>query len=64
MEFNRPNVSTWMRRRCDAYRDEVTGEVDATALAEAAAAALDANGTDGPLDDEQHWIWELALKYQ
>lgn len=64
MEFTRPNVSSWMRRAAPRFRDDTTGEVNATALAEAAAEAFEQNGLDGPLDDEQHWIWELALKYQ
>ncbi len=64
MQFSRANVSSWMRRHRDDHRDGLTGEVDATALAEAAAASFDQNGIDGPLDDEQHWIWELALKYR
>ena len=62
MQFNQANVLRWMRDHATEHKDDVTGEVDMTALAEAAADAFNQNDIDGPLDDEQHWIWDLATK--
>ena len=33
-----------------------------TELAEYAACVCDCNQVGGPLDDETHWIWEMALR--
>lgn len=61
MDFNKDNVRRWMRRNIADHRDPHTGEVNATTLAESAADAFDANGLGGPLDDPDHWIWDLAI---
>ena len=42
-----------------AYTDGTTGEVNATALAEDVAEELD---RDHWLDDETHFLWEVALE--
>lgn len=59
-EFNQRNVRTWMRAYAADYRDPATGEVNATALAESCADAFGVKDVGGPLDDETHWIWDLA----
>lgn len=61
-KFNRSNVLYWMRTNVGDFRDPKTHEVNATALAEAAASAFDADYVNGPLDDPDHWIWEAALE--
>lgn len=62
-EFNKKNVLKWMRDNASDYADvHHTGEVDMTMLAEAAAEHFDQKDEGGPLDDESHWIWELALQ--
>lgn len=53
--FNEKNVKQWML-------DNVTDYDNATSLAEAAAHEFNQADTGGPLDDETHWIWDLAIK--
>jgi hypothetical protein len=62
-EFNEKTVRTWMQNQAYLYEDKETGETNHTALAEAAAAAFNQNEIGGPLDDESHWIWELAARF-
>lgn len=52
-----------MRGNLDAYRDRFTGEVDFTRLAESAANAWDQDHEGGPLDDPDHWVWEVAAEF-
>ena len=59
--FNKLNARNWCRRHADTFRDRRTGEVDSTALAEACAAHFDVDGLRGPLDDPDHWIWDVAI---
>lgn len=54
-EFNEGAVARWMRAHADEYES-------ATELAEACADAFDVADEGGPLDDETHWIWDLALE--
>jgi hypothetical protein len=58
--FNETNVRRWMLNNATNHMDPLTGEVNMTALAEAAANAFDESDVEGPLDDPDHWIWELA----
>jgi len=58
--FTRANASRWCRQNAESHRDDC-GEVNHTALAEECAAHFGMNGVDGPLDDDTHWIWEVAL---
>ena len=52
IDTTKASVLRWMR----LYADE---HDNATSLAEAAAHAVD---HDEWLDDEQHWVWELAIR--
>lgn len=61
--FTAQNVQAWMRRNRRQFEDAQTGEVNMTALAEAAADAFGKADQDGPLDDETHWIWDQAAKF-
>lgn len=61
--FNRNAVRSWMRVNKSEHVDPRTGELNATQLAESAAQAFDQNHTGGPLDDPDHWIWELAIAF-
>jgi len=60
MEFNPLNARNWMQWHWREYQDRLTGMVDATGLAEGCASAFNVDDTDGPLDDETHWIWDIA----
>lgn len=60
--FTKSSVRSYMVSIVEDHRDPITGEINATGLAEDAAAAFDANDLDGPLDDETHWIWDVALE--
>jgi hypothetical protein len=51
----------WMVQRAEDHRDGC-GEVNLTSLAEACADAFDDAEEGGPLDDPDHWIWDLALE--
>jgi hypothetical protein len=61
-QWNKPEVLRWMRINLEDHRDRVTGEVNLTALAEAAAAEWGQDHEDGPLDDPDHWVWEAAVE--
>lgn len=61
MTFNEDSVRRWMRSNAEDHRDALTREVNATSLAEAAAGAFDVDHVGGPLDDPDHWIWEIAV---
>lgn len=56
MEATFDNVKAWMTYNADNYREY--GEVNFTKLAEGAA---DAFNISDVLDDETHWIWEVAV---
>ncbi len=51
--FNKPNVTKWMRNHASEFDT-------ATELAEDAADEFGAKDKGGPLDDDTHWIWDLA----
>ncbi len=53
--FDRDNVRAWMRLNVE-HADT------ATTLAEIAAMEFGQDSLRGPLDDESHWIWEIALE--
>jgi hypothetical protein len=60
--FNRKTVKNWMTRNVEDFRDSYTDEINATEMAEAAAAHFGQDHVDGPLDNETHWIWDVALE--
>lgn len=60
--FNQTAAKNHMRRIVADHRDPITDEVNYTSLAEATAAHFGVEGVGGPLDDEGHWIWEIALE--
>lgn len=62
-QFTETDVRRWMRRMAHHHEDKITGEVNLTTLAEAAAEAFGQNQPGGPLDDESHWIWEEAARF-
>lgn len=51
----------WMAQHAEDHRDGC-GDVNLTSLAEACADAFGVADEGGPLDDPDHWIWELALE--
>lgn len=58
--FDRRRVRAWMRNHANAHTDQC-GDVNMTSLSEAAAAEFNQDHLNGPLDDPDHWIWEVAL---
>lgn len=59
--FNVGQARAWMHANKAEYRDPKTGEVELTPLVEACAGAFGVDDLDGPLDDSDHWIWDLAV---
>lgn len=55
-------VKAWMKKNAPTFEDKKTGEIDATGLAEAAAEEFDEKDIGGWLDDETHWVWDLAAE--
>lgn len=51
----------WMIQNVHDYEDRSCGEVNCTALAEGCADAFGQADEGGPLDEETHWIWDLAV---
>lgn len=60
--FNKENVRAWMWSNREDSRDSATDCIDMTHLAESAADHFDMKDEGGPLDDETHWIWDLAAE--
>lgn len=59
---SRSTAKSWMAKNVKDYVDGKTGEVNATGLAEAAADEFDAKDVGGWLDDETHWVWDIAAE--
>lgn len=61
--FNGTNVRRWMRRELetDGMFYGPPDQINATLLAENAAEYFGVKDKRGPLDDPNHWIWEIAL---
>jgi len=51
----------WMMQNVHNYVDRC-GEVNCTALAEECAKEFEEADEGGPLDEETHWIWDLAVR--
>ena len=62
MKFDKKTVKSWMRAHKGEVRDPRTNEFCATSLAENACRAFGTDHLDGPLDDETHWVWDLAVE--
>jgi hypothetical protein len=60
--MERKDAQKWMRAHRAEFEDRKTGEIDATGMAEACASAFGEDDEGGPLDDPDHWIWELAAE--
>ena len=61
-KFTKPAVKSWMRANRANHEDPTTGEINATSLAEEAADHFGVKDLGGPLDDSDHWIWDLAAE--
>jgi hypothetical protein len=59
-EVTKSTVKSWMKKNVADHVDPKTDEVNATGLAEAAAQEFDKKDLGGWLDDESHWVWEIA----
>lgn len=53
------NVRGWMQRNKEDHRDHLTGEINATTLAESAAHQFD---HEEWLDDSTHDVWDWAAE--
>ena len=60
--FTEAAARAWMLAHIEEHRDPKTSELDMTSIAEACAAAFGEDDEGGPLDDETHWIWDLAFE--
>lgn len=59
--MTRAEAKRWMRAHSAEHIDEC-GDVNFTSLAESCACAFDCADEGGPLDDETHWIWDVAVE--
>lgn len=60
--FNKKNVKSYMNNIYSDHVDNHTGEINYTSLVESAACCFEQDYENGPLDDPDHWIWEIALE--
>lgn len=58
--MNQREARNWMRKNVSNHVDQC-GEVNTTALAESCCDAFDCADGGGPLDDDTHWIWDIAF---
>jgi hypothetical protein len=58
--FRQAKARSYMLIVMDQHRDPKTNEINATSLAEDTASHFSVDYAGGPLDDETHWIWDLA----
>lgn len=49
-----------MKDNVENHVNFVTNEVNMTTLAETCCNVFDCDEEDGILDDETHWVWEVA----
>lgn len=61
-EPTRAAVKKWMTAHVKNWVDPQTGEVNSTKAAEDAADEFGKKDIGGWLDDEQHWVWEIAAE--
>lgn len=62
MQFTRETARKWMQANCGSFQDPKTGEINCTELAEECATNFDVDEFGGVLEDETHWIWDIALE--
>lgn len=62
MIFTKEMCRRWMKNAVALHTDK-NGEVNTTSLAESCAHAFNQNDEGGPLDDETHWIWDIAMEF-
>ena len=62
--FNKKNVKSYMNNVYEDHIDNLTGELNHTSLVESAASYFEQDYENGPLDDPDHWIWEIALEIE
>lgn len=60
--FTKTAAKTYMRNIVRFHRDKLTGEVNMTELAEHCATVFGVDHLGGPLDQTEHWIWDLAYE--
>lgn len=60
--FRPAKVRSFMILDRENHIDNQTGEVNLTSLAESAAIHFNQDHLGGPLDDPDHWIWEIAAE--
>ncbi len=61
--FNKRSALVWMKNNAEDYRDDYTQELNLTRIVEACCAHFGVDAIGGPLDDPDHWIWELPIIY-
>lgn len=59
MKFNKKNVRKWMDNNAASYTDQIN-VVNMTELVVAAAQHFGQDDVGGPIDEEDHWIWDVA----
>jgi len=62
MQFNRETAKRWMKVNKKHFVDPLTHELNHTALAEACASNFNVDEFGGILEDNSHWIWDIALE--
>lgn len=60
--FSKARVRRVMWESVVDHVDSQSGDVNLTTLAEDAAGELGKADQGGPLDDPDHWIWEVAIE--
>ena len=62
--FNKKNVKSYMNNIYLDHVDKATNELNHTSLVESAADYFEQDYENGPLDDPDHWIWEIVLEIE
>jgi hypothetical protein len=60
VSFNKENAKKWMKANKQSHVDPKTGEVNYTSLTEDCCSHFNVDDVGGPLDDETHWVWNIA----
>jgi len=62
-EMTRSAARAYMVRNLKEHTDRITNEVNLTSLAESCCRAFNCSDEGGPLDQEDHWIWDVAADF-